>query len=50
MAFEIRYYNANSNKDDIEFVTEFLCFLEHLVCKLFDHTHFHITGVNKLFM
>ena len=27
MAFEIRYYNAISYKDDIEFVTEFACFL-----------------------
>ena len=31
MAFEIRYYNANSNKDDIEFVTEFPCLLGHPV-------------------
>ena len=30
MAFEIRYYNANSNKDDIEFVTEFPCLLGHI--------------------
>ena len=30
MAFEIRYYNANSNKDDIEFVTEFPCFWDTL--------------------
>ena len=26
MGFEIRYYNANHNKDDIKFVTEFPCF------------------------
>ena len=31
MAFEIRYYNANSFKDDIEFVTEFPCLLRHPV-------------------
>ena len=30
MVFEIRYYNALfRNKDDIEFVTEFPCFLGH---------------------
>jgi len=27
MAFEIRYYNANLNKDDFEFVTEFQMFI-----------------------
>ena len=32
MAFEIRYYNANSSQlDDIEFVPEFPCFLGHPV-------------------
>ena len=31
MGLEIMYYNANSNKDDIEFVTEFLCLLGHPV-------------------
>ena len=31
MAFEISYYNFNSNKDDIEFVTEFPCLLGHPV-------------------
>ena len=31
MAFEIRYYNAIHDKDDIEFVTEFPCFLGHPV-------------------
>ena len=31
MGFEIRYYNANSNKDNIQFVTEFPCFLGHPV-------------------
>ena len=31
MAFEIRYYIANSYKDDFEFVTEFPCFLGHPV-------------------
>ena len=31
MAFEIRYYNANYNKDDIQFVTKFPCFLGHPV-------------------
>ena len=35
MAFEIRYYNANSvqrrYQDDIKFVTEFSCFLGHPV-------------------
>ena len=35
MALEIRYYNANSNKDDFEFVTEFPCFLGHPVEKKF---------------
>ena len=30
MAFEIRYYNI-LNKNDIEFVTEFPCFLGHPV-------------------
>ena len=33
MAFEIRYYTMLiHNKDDIEFVTEFPCFLGHPVC------------------
>ena len=31
MDFEIRYYNANHNKDDIQVVTEFPCFLGHPV-------------------
>ena len=30
MAFEIRYYNANLNEDDIQFVTEFPCFWDIL--------------------
>ena len=30
LAFEVRYYNANSNKDDIQFVTEFPCFWDTL--------------------
>ena len=30
MDVEIRYYNANHNKDDIEFVTEFPRFLDTL--------------------
>ena len=34
MFFEIRYYNANHNKDDIEFFTEFPCFLGHPVFKV----------------
>ena len=34
MALEIWYYNANfHNKDDIEIVTEFPCFLGHPVLK-----------------
>ena len=31
MAFEIRYYNPIHNEDDIEFVTDFICFLGHPV-------------------
>ena len=34
MAFEIGYYNANYNKDDLEFVTEFPFFLGHPVQSL----------------
>ena len=30
MAFEVRHYCANSKHDDIEFVTEFPCFLDIL--------------------
>ena len=33
MAFEIRYTMPIHNKDDIEFVTEFPCFLWHAVYK-----------------
>ena len=31
MGFEIRYYKLIHNKDDIEFVAEFPCFLGHPV-------------------
>ena len=34
MAFEIRYYNANLNKDDFEFIIEFPCLLGHPVPSL----------------
>ena len=34
MAFEIRYYNTNLNKDDFEFITEFPCLLGHPVPSL----------------
>ena len=30
MALEIRYYNANHNKDDIQFFTQFPCFWDTL--------------------
>ena len=33
MGFEIRYYMLIHNKDDIQFVTEFPCFLGHPVVK-----------------
>ena len=36
MVFEIRYYTANSCKDDIEFVTEFPCFLGHPVFRNYE--------------
>ena len=35
MALEIRYYNAYSSKDDIQFVTEFSCFLGHSAQNMF---------------
>ena len=39
MASEIRYYNANSLQDDIEFVTKFPCFLGHPVQYLKNSKH-----------
>ena len=35
MALEIRYYNAYSSKDDIQFFTEFSCFLGHPAQNMF---------------
>ena len=50
---KIRYYNANSNKDNIQFVTEFPCFFGHLVlCTLskFDDTKRKLTQYSLLLL